>query len=245
VIIAERNGDNGIGHNGISTDECVSLTPQPIFVCLRYLTVVLLPRCCAICRQSLDRQLRDPELRGICTRCLPSMTEALFASVSSVDQTVVVWVYDDSTGPLVSAAKSVGGTALMKRLAFPLARRVGPYIQGSTTVTWVPPSGRGQRRRGFDQGRVLAGSVGKVLHIPTAPAFVRSGKAQFGGSRSIRLHGPRLSLRPDWKRRPPTTQVILVDDVITTGASMAAAARKLRQHSPYLDVVGAALAVRM
>ncbi|MFW2380309.1 MAG: ComF family protein [Acidimicrobiales bacterium] len=172
------------------------------------------------------------------------MTQAPPASVSSVDQTVAVWAYDDATAPLVSAAKSVGGTALMKRLALPLARCVEPYVQDSTTVTWVPPSGRGQRRRGFDQGRVLASAVGRALHIPSAPAFVRTGKAQYGGSRSIRLQGPTLNLRPDWTARIPTDQVILVDDVITTGASMAAGTRQLRRHSPRLDVVAAALAVR-
>ena len=164
-------------------------------------------------------------------------------SVAGVDLALAVWQYNEDIAPMIGLVKSVGGSSAMKRLAPALGGRVRPYRQTSAVVTWIPPSPRGRRRRGFDQGRVLATSVAAQLDLPARPAFSRSGRAQFGGTRSIRLEGPRLRLRPDW---PATTdQVIVIDDVITTGTSVATAAQLLRTSQPDLDIVAGALAVRL
>ncbi len=173
------------------------------------------------------------------------MTPAPLAAVEAVDQTIVLWRYDETTAPLVTTAKSLGGDRLMKRLAVPLARRLKPYVQESSAITWIPPSPRGRRRRGFDQGRTLAIGVGHELLLPVAPAFIRTGRAQFGGSRSVRLEGPRLAVRDDWVTLPRREQILLIDDVVTTGASISTAARLLRHPGPPIDIVAAALAVRI
>lgn len=163
--------------------------------------------------------------------------------MAGVDLAIAVWQYNEDFSPFISLAKGVGGPSTMKQLAPVLARAVRPFRQESSVVTWVPPSPKGQRRRGFDQGRVLAMGVATNLGLPVAPALTRSGRAQFGRSRSIRLEGPRLRLRPDWTNQ--RAQVIVVDDVITTGTSLASAAQLLRERHGTLDVVGAALAVRL
>jgi predicted amidophosphoribosyltransferase len=163
----------------------------------------------------------------------------------SVDRTVALWRYDDASAPLITAAKGLGGSPVMRRLAVPLAQIVEPHVRESTTFTWIPPSDAGRRRRGFDQGRMLASTIARSMNVAVAPAFTRSGRAQFGGSRSVRLQGPRLRLRADWSRASAPEHIILVDDVITTGASMSSAALLLRERLPALDIVAAALAVRV
>ncbi|NNE94708.1 MAG: ComF family protein [Acidimicrobiales bacterium] len=165
-------------------------------------------------------------------------------SLEGIDLTLALWDYDAVSAPLVSRSKSVGGRRLIASLGRQLGGRVEPYLQPSTVVTWVPPSPHGLRRRGFDQGRVLATSTAKQIGSDTYPAFTRSGRAQFGGDRARRLQGPRMVVRPDWRARPPTDQVVLVDDVITTGSTMAVAARLLRAEHPRLDVVAVAVAAR-
>jgi predicted amidophosphoribosyltransferase len=52
-------------------------------------------------------------------------------------------------------------------------------------------------------------------------------------------------MRGDWLALPRSDQILLIDDVVTTGASVSTAARLLRGHVPPTDIVAAALAVRV
>lgn len=93
-------------------------------------------------------------------------------------------------------------------------------------VTWVPTTSARRRARGFDQGRLLATEVARRLCLPSRPLLRRlPGPPQTGASRAARLAGPRLALRTIC---PPSAGILLVDDVVTTGATLATAASLLR-----------------
>ncbi len=155
-----------------------------------------------------------------------------------------MWEYEPAMAGIIQAVKRGGRPDLLQSLAVPLARNTRPYLQSSTIITWVPASPKGRRRRGFDQGRLLANAVASELGVEAAPSLTRSGRAQFGSNRTARLEGPRLRIRPDWTHRPPSGQIVLIDDVITTGASMAAAAACLGLLHPDANLIGAALAMK-
>jgi predicted amidophosphoribosyltransferase len=93
-------------------------------------------------------------------------------------------------------------------------------------VTWAPTSGARRRARGFDQGELVARHVARQLGVPCRRLLVRSGPAaaQTGRTRVERLHGPEFVARPGLDGR----RVIIVDDVVTTGATLSAAAAALR-----------------
>lgn len=140
------------------------------------------------------------------------------------------------------------GATLVRRLKFhnhrdalgPLADALATLLQpeDGDAVTWVPTTRDRRRERGFDQAELLARRVARRLGVECVAALRRAGDDhQTGRSRADRLIGPSLrALQPIAARR-----WILVDDVITTGASLRSAAVALRNGGA-THVVGAGLA---
>ncbi len=124
-----------------------------------------------------------------------------------------------------------------------LARQLADAVQADAdgrfdVVTWAPTSTSRRRRRGFDQAAVIARYVARELGVPCRRLLVRETRAaQTGRSRVARLAGPRF--RALDTRRP--RRVLVVDDVVTTGATLRAAAHALTA-SGWGDVTLAAAA---
>jgi predicted amidophosphoribosyltransferase len=111
-------------------------------------------------------------------------------------------------------------------------------------VTWVPLSARRRRERGFDQAELLASALAARTGRRLRRLLERPEDTPSQARQPIRERrsGPAGGFAAVGAVPP---HVLLVDDVLTTGATAAACARALRRAgASRVDLVVAARAVR-
>lgn len=172
-----------------------------------------------------------------CRRCLEQLQPAGLLDLPdapSLDEVVALMWFEGVATRLVTAIKYGNRRDALLPLAGALARLVE---REPDCVTWVPTTSERRRSRGFDHAQLIAEVVAARIGAPCRALLVRHDRgAQTGRSRAERLRGARFgALAP----APPS--VLVVDDVCTTGASLAAAASALRSSGAEV-VAGAVLA---
>lgn len=121
-------------------------------------------------------------------------------------------------------------------------------IDGCDSVVAVPLARRRMLMRRFNQSQILANEVGRLANKPVAPlALVRSRatRSQVGLSRGERERNVSgaFALRPGQAALISGKAVLLIDDVVTTGATASAVARVLlKAGATRVDVLALAIA---
>lgn len=159
--------------------------------------------------------------RTICTDCGQLLVRAGLVHVDGADWAKAAVIYDDLAASLILAGKNRGRRDILRHLAQVLVPAVPPDAQ---VITWVPANTASRRERGYDQGKIIASTVARAVGLPAQQLLRRqAGPSQVGQTRAGRLAGPYLeSFATD------LTQIVLVDDVMTTGASLTAATAALK-----------------
>lgn len=147
-----------------------------------------------------------------------------------LDSLTAIWYYDGDVRRSILRYKFYR----TPRLANPFGRLLGERITSSREidcVTWVPVSTLRRIRRGYDQSELLARALAKELRLPVAPLLkkVRHTPAQSGiSSPEARRANVIGAFRPAGKASAVGKQILLVDDIYTTGATAEECAKVLK-----------------
>jgi ComF family protein len=195
---------------------------------------VLLPPACAgcgrsgavLCRDCLGR-LRPPSDPG----------DLFFAADAGVvigdemEVAVAAFAYEGVLRRALQQLKYGSGRRVAKPLALAALPALGPLltISGPAPLVPIPVHITRERERGYNQATLLAAQLGRAAHLPVTEPLSRPRPTtkQHRLDRAGRMLNMRGALRLTVARPPPT--VILIDDILTTSATLEACATVLRR----------------
>jgi len=191
---------------------------------LNLLSALPFPGYCPICnRESING---SGWMCDICWRDLPLAGKNLWRSETTLKGAcLAVFQYSDTARQFVHQMKFYGREDIAARLGSETAGRFADWMDISrySAVTSVPLHPARIRERGYDQNLILARAVAERLSLPLRTDFIRRVKHRPPQSRlsdEERRHNLKDAFAPQPNlNQPPQGTVLLVDDVIHTGAT--------------------------
>ena len=204
---------------------------------------LLFPPKCPFCGKVLDRTGICPE----CEKALPWTTEAqcLRMLPGGTRCAAPLW-YEDLAREGLLRFKVQGVSAAAEPLGALIAQCAAEQFSGEfDTVTWVPVSRKRLRERGYDQAELLARAACRLWDTKPVPLLektvdnpAQSGLTEAAARRAnvLRVYAPCPGAEIQGKR------IQLIDDICTTGATLAECIRVLKDAGA-AEVVCAAAAL--
>lgn len=190
---------------------------------------LLFPPKCVLCKNILENG--EIDLCKPC-RCDNPVYKRKSSRPQFLDSFTAVWYYEEKVrsgllrykfGRYRSYAQSYGRLLAMVLLE--------EYPEGFDYLTWIPVSRRRRLQRGFDQVELIAYAVGRELQVKPVPLLkkIRHNRPQSGlrdsAHRRANVLGAYKVLTPEMVSGK---RIVLLDDILTTGATASECARVLK-----------------
>jgi len=200
----------------IAPHACIQCAREPFPFCDPCISLLQKsPECCYKCGK--------PARRGLCTSC---------GSSSSLSSISIRTVYDcPEAKTALRKLKFERLQALARPLASAMAADCPPGL-----ITHVPTAPRRVRQRGYDQAQLIAKNLAHETNSQYKNIFIRTSSVrQLGQTRKVRQQQLANIFQLRNKLPSQNMSIILVDDVLTTGSTVEAAAQVLR-HAGYQEI---------
>lgn len=179
---------------------------------------------CALCQRPLAS-----ENAGAATICAPCL-----AAPPRHDGIAAATLYNDASRKLILSFKHGGKIALAPMMARLIAARLPQTVGPDWLIVPVPLHRWRLWRRGFNQSALLTREIARLRAAsPCVDAlFRRKATPSLGGlgrkARQRALSGA-IAVAPRWQGRLKDAHVLLVDDVLTSGATSDACVAALKR----------------
>lgn len=193
-----------------------------------YLLDLVFPRKCILCGRLLERQEQD-----LCRKCRVEGPEypGTKDNIQFLDSFTAVWYYEGDVRSSLLRYKFQDARCYADSYGRLLAMKLlEAHPEGFDCLTWVPISRLRNLKRGYDQVELLAQAVGRELGMTPVPLLkkVRHNRPQSGISDAAKRRGNVLGAYRERNRdQIPGKRILLLDDILTTGATAGECARVL------------------
>lgn len=193
-----------------------------------HLYQIFFPPRCVLCEKPLLEEEND-----LCRSCRSDTEEFTKAKrkISFVAGWTALWYYSGKVRYSLLRYKFHNhrnhGHTYAKLLAMRLlSQPIGEF----DLITWVPVSRQRRWQRGFDQSQLIAQRMGQELNMPALPLLVKTRHTKPQSRLSEPAHR-RANILNAYAPCDPQAivgkRILLVDDIITTGATASECARVL------------------
>jgi len=174
---------------------------------------LLFPHPCIYCGKYLKT-----DKFGLCEYC----RNTLPIKLNKHSGTWYLFEYDKRISNLLKSSKYAGRPYNTKVLGLLLGKLLYEEAVTADAVIYVPMHRSGITSRGYNQGRVAAVSVSKMLKVPLVDGVLRKkrkNRKQAGLGRRMRRINVRDIFDADGKKAEGK-RIVLVDDIMTTGSTL-------------------------
>ena len=206
---------------------------------------ILYPPKCVLCRELLSKE--ETDLCHACRKNAPRF-EGHREDLRFVQDYTAVWFYENEVRGSILRYKFRNARSYASAYSRMVAMRVSQDLpERIDLVTWVPLGPKGLAKRGYDQVELLAYPAAEELEIPIQRLLkkVREDKVQSRlktrEERRANVLGTYALLNRDWIEG---RNILLLDDIITTGATLSECARLLQEAGAKNVYCAAVAAVR-
>lgn len=192
------------------------------------LTGLLFPPKCILCRRLLAKNETD-----LCHKCRQEVQEFTYAKkkYSFIAGWTALWYYKDKARQSLLRYKFNNLRSYADAYGRLLAMRLmNDEMTDFDILTWIPVGKKRLRKRGYDQVRLIAYAVGRELGVKPVPTLIkhRDTPPQSGikdaAQRRANVLGAYRCTAP---QLVAGKRILLLDDIITTGATASECARVL------------------